>query len=435
MRATNAYGIGAWSAPLTVTTDPAAPSIANGNPTASATGVSSITWTWDAASPNGYPVTGYSFAYRLASSGSSWVQVQLSSNDLSYVSDGLSPCTYYIARVKANSSGYPSGGAWVTSSQYRTRQFPIMLGPAVQKADYGAFSNITSVWVEWSAPQTCGYAVDSYEVQYSSLGFEMNVTQSTRERLITPLASETTVSLRVRAHSTVGWGGWSEWGDFMTAAPRVPSRPGAPERVQIVESSFYYTSNATTLQLQWPAAESIGVSLQGYRLYKNGLLETTLTAPTLPSYQMRGLDPASSYEVYIVAFNDVGDSAPSVHSFFNTSAATPPSVISTPFVAEARPAEFGQVSNATSVRVGWSAPYDGGLEIQSYHVYVVDAATGQEIALQNAITSPYHLGSNMVSMLACFAAVCPCPQLPSDVNTFDTPAKLLSNSTMHLPLP
>ena len=151
IRAVNAYGEGAWSAVLTATTDKTAPTLST-VPSFSAATRTTLAFTWDAATPNGWPVVEYQ--YQIRASGGSWSSSYSTGMTVSASGTGglanLSPYTNYQVRVSAKSNEL-GWGSWRESLWRRTIDYPSAPSGLALRADYGSFSKITTIWVEWVA--------------------------------------------------------------------------------------------------------------------------------------------------------------------------------------------------------------------------------------------------------------------------------------------
>lgn len=148
VRAMNAYGYAdAWSAMLTSTTQKTPPTLSDAPQLASSHRTrESLGFTWQAATPNGEEVVEY--RYSIEGGGATWSTAVSVAMNLSVVSvASLTPYTSYRLRVSArNSLGW---GVWRYSEWQRTLDYPSSPGSVGLRADYGSFSNVTTIWVEW----------------------------------------------------------------------------------------------------------------------------------------------------------------------------------------------------------------------------------------------------------------------------------------------
>ena len=68
--------------------------------------------------------------------------------------------------------------------------------------------------------------------------------------------------------------------------------------------------------------------------------------------------PGEEYEITVIAFNDVGDSAPSQVKLM-MAAAVPDPPLDITLVAQ----------SPTEITISWTAPYNGGTELTNYKIW------------------------------------------------------------------
>lgn len=163
-----------------------------------------VTVHWNAADPNGSPIT----AYQLSVNGGGWADVGTGSSTRRC---GLSDGTSYTFQVRAvNDVGAGPASSSITA---RTPGAPGQVGGL----SVGAPSRGT-IRATWSAPNDNGKPIQRYEVQRDPGG--TSNTQA-RSREWTGLPDDTRYRVRVRACNEVGCGAWSGWDAATTpSAPR-----------------------------------------------------------------------------------------------------------------------------------------------------------------------------------------------------------------------
>jgi hypothetical protein len=105
----------------------------------------------------------------------------------------------------------------------------------------------------------------------------------------------------VAAKNAVGEGSKSGGIEIIAA-----SVPDAPSLITIKSAS------ASHIEPQWTAPFSGGSDIRGYKVYKDGVHKTPLFLTDFDELSLEITDeilPGVEYEITVVAFNDVGDSA------------------------------------------------------------------------------------------------------------------------------
>jgi chitodextrinase len=143
-----------------------------------------------------------------------------------------------------------------------------------------------------------------------------------------------------------------------------------------VPSNVTATSTApTTVTLKWqPATDNI--SVDGYTIYRDGALLTTVPSSTAPTYDDTGVSPQTAYTYTIAAYDEVG----------NLSATSNPLGITTPapdLTAPTMPTAFTATAlSASDIALSWR-PSTDNMGVTGYTIY----RDGQEIG--TVTTSSY----------------------------------------------
>ncbi|CAH1274584.1 FN1 [Branchiostoma lanceolatum] len=164
-------------------------------------------------------------------------------------------------------------------------------------------SGPTSITVEWEAPTTGG-DVEYYVIYYQTEDepvLTVQLDQTMRQYTIEDLLPDTPYTVWIVAFSAEGEGERSSVYYVQTAAEA--EIPGAPGNVQVTPF------NATALTVEWEAPTR-GGDFQGYRIYYEAPGDSTPgfvdTPSSVTSFLLTGLQPDTTYNVWVLAFSPAG---------------------------------------------------------------------------------------------------------------------------------
>ena len=159
----------------------------------------------------------------------------------------------------------------------------------------------------------------------------------------------------VSAINAIGEG--SKSGGVEIIAATVPYQPAQPTKK---------SASAGHIEPEWTAPFDGGSDIRGYKVYKDGVHKAPDFATDFDELSLIITDqlvPGDEYDITVVAFNDVGDSAPS-------DAKT--------IMAAAVPDAPGDIAlvlqTPTAITISWSAPYNGGTDLTNYKIFWDDAS-------------------------------------------------------------
>ena len=295
-RATNIHGDGLWS-PSSASVKagapdaPAAPTLASGNAT--------LTATWTAPADNGSAITGYGVEY--STDGSTWSSdnVTITLSTRTAVITGLSNNTAYQVRVRAANAR--ATGAWSPSATDKPGRPPAPSAPTLT-------AGARLLNVAWTAPAANGLPITDYDVQYRKQGTtdwsDRTHTGTAATTTMTGLDGAATYEVRVRAESSAGEGPWSPTASLATNAA-VPDAPAAPTLVLGV---------ANQITVRWIAPHDGGSDLIGFKVRYKATSTSAWTTHTFSSTgattetTISSLTTGTKYDVQVLATNGIGDS-------------------------------------------------------------------------------------------------------------------------------
>ena len=291
VRAKDAAGNEAISAPLSVTTndipDTQAPSAPTGL-AASAINTSSFTLSWNASTDN-VAVTGYDVYNGAVMVNTS--NITLTSFDLT----GLAPSTSYSITVRAKDA---AGNEAISAPlSVTTNDIPDTQAPSVPTGLAASAITTSSFTLSWNA-STDNVSVTGYDVYNGALKVNSSNITATAFN-ITGLAPNTSYSMTVRAKDAAG--------NESTSAPLsvttndIPDTP-APTIPSGLAASAITTSSFT---LSWNASTD-NVAVTGYDVY-NGVLKVNTSNITSTIFNIIGLSPNTSYSMTVRAKDAAGN--------------------------------------------------------------------------------------------------------------------------------
>jgi hypothetical protein len=389
----NEYGEGPWSTSYTKSTLPTAPTLGVAGVAdpemiwrTSITGCCQVGFSWDEATPNGYPVTGYQVSLSHSGGGSygdSSTYVETGMTRSWTTASNLSPYSLYRLRVRAKSDEMGWGdwqtGPWEYSTTgVYTRDYPGVPAAPTLKADYGDFSNITTIYIEWPAPDAryLGTSALRYKVEINGDdATPISDAGTSRELTVLNLPPQTSRTFRVKAQNDLGWGEWSSPAvTFTTAAAIPPEAPDAPARAALSGG----LSNVTAIAVEWPVPSSVGSPIVRYHVTYDNVLQSAVTTPR---FERQDLAAGSQHSFSVVAENDAGlFSPPSELSTLSLEPGKKPDPPDAPSV-HAHPSATNPdgSSNATSILLLLTKPNFHGQAVDQIEVRVNGGAVTTKV--------------------------------------------------------
>lgn len=306
-----------------------------------------LSWTGSAGA------TGY-YIFRCTGSGcTNFTQVNTASGT-SYADTGLAGLTAYVYEVQAYKT---SGSTTITSARSTSATATTGAAPPTAPTSLAAAASGAALKLTWTA-STDDVGISGYTIQRCQgagcSGFTQLVTGVTSTSYTDSTVSQG-VSYSYRALATNTAGEQSGWSNTASATAPVTTPPNAPTGLTASAPSW------STVNLSWTAATDpiAGVTVAGYKIYRNG---SALTTTTGTSYTDGTTAPNTAYSYQVSAYDTWGNYSSQSSAAGVT---TPPSPSpSTPTGLSGAPA-----SNS-SITLSWSASTDsGGPGIAGYKVY------------------------------------------------------------------
>ena len=238
--------------------------------------------------------------------------------------------------------------------------------PSTPTEDLSITTN-TTIGVTYSAPNSNGAQISSYEVQIDDgtggdfstiLGGDSNVYLGLSAQTSNNIVQGHTYRVIVRARNINGWSAFSDIAYVLAA-----SKPDPPPKPTYVTS----TSTSITLSISFSQNDN-GDLISGHKLFRDAgnltgnFIEVTAYDGS-NEFEVTGLTEDTLYRFYIVATNGKGDSEPSEEARFT--ATTPISNLRT--LTESS-------STDNSITLTWSAPTGSESEVTGYSVEMDDGA-------------------------------------------------------------
>ena len=253
----------------------------------------------------------------------------------------LTPNTNYSVRVRAhNAAGSGTDGlaASFTTLAYVAPGTP---SPTASNITY------TTATVSWTAPSAGSSAIDLYEYNVNSTGWNSNGTNLSVNLTLSP---NTSYSVQVRAHNnTGGYGSAGSTSSFKTLTYTAPGTPSPSA------SNVSYTT--ATVSWTAPSAGSSAIDLYEYAINGSGWVSNG----TSTTINFTGLTPNTAYSVKVRAHNNTGGyGSEGIAPTFNTLAYVAPGAVN---------ASASNVSYTTAT-ISWTAPSAGSSAIDLYEYNV-----------------------------------------------------------------
>ncbi len=350
----------------TAVTVPDAPS----NLTATASGRTEITLSWNAPSNHGgAAIIGYQIEVS-ANAGDSWTNLETNTGSTStrYTHTGLREGDtrhYRVSAINSIGTGTPSNVASATTGAATVPDAPSNLTATA--------SGRTEITLSWNAPSNHGGAViTGYQIEVSAnaggswTNLETNTGSAATTYTHTRLSEGDTRHYRVSAINSVGTGTPSNVASATTGAVTAPDAPAGLTAT---------ATGPTAILLSWSAPSNHGgAMITGYQIewstdaggtWSDLVADTRSTATT---YTHTGLAAETRYDYRVSAINAVGTGTPSSVDYETTAAATAPDVPTELTAAASGPAE---------ITLSWTAPSNhGGAAITGYRIQVSSDAGG-----------------------------------------------------------
>ena len=380
VRATNDEGTGSWSDSGTGTTDAnAAPTFSSSstfdaaeNQTAAGTVLATDGDTDDDVT--GYEITGgadQSFFSIGATSGA------LTFDDAPNFEDAEDQGTdnTYVVTVQATSG---TGTREKTATQTITVTVTDVAGEAPGKpaAPTVSAASVSSLTVNWSAPDNGGPAIDDYDVRYraGTTGdwSDGNHTGTATTATLSGLSENTSYQVQVRATNDEGTGSWSDSGTGTTDANAAPTFSSS----STFDAAENQTAAGTVLATDGDTDDDVtGYEITGgadQSFFSIGATSGALTfddAPNFEDAEDQGTD--NTYVVTVQATSGTGT---------REKTATQTITVTVTDVAGEAPgkpaAPTVSAASVSSLTVNWSAPDNGGPAIDDYDVRYRAGTTG-----------------------------------------------------------
>ncbi|XP_067911915.1 protein sidekick-1 isoform X2 [Heterodontus francisci] len=356
IQAFNAIGSGPWSNQVRGRTRESVPSSAPGNVTAEAVSSTQILVMWGPvpeSDQNGL-ILGYKILYQEKDSESGTHTHLVKGNfTQSVVLNGLRKYSQYEIQVLAFTrigDGMPSSPVLIERTKDDVPGPPIrLLFPEVQ---------LTSLRVVWQTPENPNGIILGYQIAYCLATAEPNkfitteVSSNVRQYSAKMLTPESPYVFRVSAKTRQGWG---EPVEAVVITTETRDRPQPATNLTIPQSEI----RGRSLLLQWKPGSDGSSPIRYFTVQTKELpnmewqTHTSSISHDATSYVIDGLKPYTSYQLRMMATNDIGDSA--------FSAATEP-VTTLQDVPSEPPVILSVIPRTTtSVLVQWQPPKEEGL--------------------------------------------------------------------------
>ena len=383
LRALNAAGTGAESAPLSVRPGgiPAAPTALG---VTSKDGAATVTFT--APASTGLPITAYTVSTTEPSPKTFTCTSLLGVPEPVCTLNGLTNGQSYSFTVTARNSAGTSPASVATS--------PVLIGAPRAPADLTATSGDGNVSLTWTAPETpSGMYINGYEVSVvgdptkrCTASGALPGDDRPPACVVSGLTNGVSYSFIVRATAILATGpsGTATGGYSVATSPVEPAGlPGAPSPV----SAYSMPGGAIVV---WSTPSSTGGStITGYTVTvrRTGSapntaavdpLETTF-GPSARMSRISGLVDGASYSIEVVARTSAGAGPAATASSFWAPVATKPLAVT------AVPADRSAI-------VSWTEPETVPVPIQSYTITATNYYDTSEVITKTADSSPFEFG-------------------------------------------
>ncbi|XP_064639547.1 fibronectin type-III domain-containing protein 3A-like isoform X2 [Lineus longissimus] len=269
-----------------------------------------------------------------------------------FICDRLKPGHTYRLRVSCVSAGGHSDN----SDSCSVTTLAMAPGPC-QSPKLQGKPKATSLHLRWLYPDTDGGAgICEYEVRMTLPDNTSREVYKGRDLdcVVAGLSPGRPYLFHVRAFNKAGAGTWSDALEVVSGAG-VPDPPKAP--VAHCRSSHCAIIN-------WEEPVNNGATITDYKLEWQQKAEADymqLYFGAALNHEVRGLQPATTYNFRVQAINSAGPGPFSAISSCITPPSSPGPVVS-----------FRGIPTATSIKLTWKEPHDNGSEIISYNIDLGD---------------------------------------------------------------
>ncbi len=281
----------------------------------------------------------------------------------------------YVVEVTATSG---AGEREKTATQTVTVSVTDVSGEAPGKPDAPTVSaaSVTSLSVNWSAPDNAGPAITDYDVQYregaSGDWSDGNHSGTAVTATLTGLSENTSYQVQVRAKNDEGTGAWSDSGSGATDANAAPAFTSP--------ATFSMAENGTEVAMVLASDSDSDDDVTGYALtggadqafFSIGATDGALTFDAAPNYE--DAKDQGSNNTYVVEVTATSGAGERVKTATQTITVTVTDVAGE---APGKPAAPGvSAASVTSLSVNWSAPTNAGPAITDYDVQYREGNSG-----------------------------------------------------------
>ena len=329
-------------------------------PTVAPASVTSLTVNWSAPDNGGPAITDYDVQYRAGTSGS-WSDGGHTGTATTATLSSLSENTSYQVQVRATND--EGTGDWSDS------------GSGTTDAN-AAPASVSSLTVNWSAPDNGGPAITDYDVQYragtSGSWSDGGHTGTATTATLSSLSENTSCQVQVRATNDEGTGDWSDSGSGTTDANAAPAFSSS--------ATFNAAENQTAAGTVLATDGDTGDDVTGYaitggtdqNLFSIGATSGALTFDAAPNFEdAQDSDTGNDYVVEVQATSGAGERVKTATQTITVTvtdvSGEAPGKPAAPDVAAA---------SVTSLTVSWSAPANAGPAIDDYDVRYREGTTG-----------------------------------------------------------
>ena len=379
VRATNAEGTGSWSDSGSGTTDAnAAPSFSSSATFDAAENQTTVGTVLATDSDAGDNITGYAITggadqgFFLIGSTSGALTFDAAPNYEDAKDQGSN--NTYVVEVTATSG---TGTRVKTATQTITVTVTDVdtEAPGKPGAPTVSAASVSSLSVNWSAPDNAGPAITDYDVQYragNSGGWSDGGHAGTAvTATLTGLSENTSYQVQVRATNAEGTGDWSDSGSGTTDANAAPSFSSS--------ATISVDENATAVVTVVATDDDAGDDITGYEItggadrsfFSIGASSGALTFDAAPNFEdAKDQGSNNTYVVVVTATSGTGTRE-------KTATQTITVTVTDEDEAPGQPAAPDvSAASATSLTVSWSAPANAGPAITDYDVRYREGTSG-----------------------------------------------------------
>ncbi|XP_066294307.1 tenascin-X-like isoform X1 [Branchiostoma lanceolatum] len=333
------------------------------------TGPTSATVNWQPPLANNGQLLGYKVYYKNTIDEKVTV-AELSASELSHTNEDIEPMTEYLISVIAFTS---------IGEGPHSQEVPLRTEEGVPGSPIGVEGDpidSTSILVRWQEPPDRNGILLGYYIHFLTVGSNGEqrgqVPASEDSYVITGLKPFTKYFVTISAVTGAGEG---ERSDGVTVET-LESVPAAPTDLQAT------AVDARTIQAYWQQPQQTNGNLLGYRLFYQGYNDEDVTALEIPStdtsWLLTGLQPATEYLIWVVAFTGSGDGERADQVIVQTSEGVP----------DAPRDIVASATNPTTIRVKWHRPRQTNGVLLGYKVFYKHTTDGE---LQAAVVPPNQL--------------------------------------------